>query len=227
MTPEAALNSLRAHAQPGKAAEMAAYHKVPRQYLGVTNPDIDRLTQVWRRELPVDGRFALSDALWRYDIHETRVAAAKLLTQNRIQKDGTVWQLIASWVPEFDAWAVADHASIAGQKRLLAKPSRLDEIEAWTQSPLLWVRRAALVMTLPWARMKNPSPDELETRDRILGWAAGYVEDPEWFIQKAVAWWVRDCSKRDPVRARIFLDSYGELLKPFARREARKYLPRS
>ena len=225
MTPKAALHALRARTQPGKDAEMATYHKVPRQYLGVANPEIDRLTREWRRKLPLDERIALADALWSFDIHETRVAAAKLLTQTRIHPDETAWQMIASWVPEFDAWAVADHASIAGQKRLLAKPSRLNEVEAWTRSPCMWVRRAALVMTLPWARMKSPNPHELASRDRILGWAATYVEDSEWFIQKAVAWWVRDCSKRDPERARAFLELHGERLKPFARREAGKYLP--
>ncbi|MEJ2001402.1 MAG: DNA alkylation repair protein, partial [Maritimibacter sp.] len=64
----------------------------------------------------------------------------------------------------------------------------------------------------------------LAARDRILGWAASYVDDPEWFIQKAVGWWLRDLSKHDPDRTRAFLDSYGERMKPFARREAGKYL---
>ncbi len=32
---------------------MAAYHKAPRTYLGVANPDIDILTRKWRRALPL------------------------------------------------------------------------------------------------------------------------------------------------------------------------------
>ena len=225
MTPGAAINALKAHVQPGKDAAMAAYHKAPRIYLGVANPDIDILTRKWRRELPLCKRIALADALWDANIHETRIAAAKLLTQKRVRPDEAVWKLIASWVPEFDAWAVADHASIAGQTRLLAKPDRIDEVESWTRSADFWVRRAALVMTLPWARMRDPGLHDITIRDRILGWAALYVEDSEWFIQKAVAWWVRDFSKRDAARARAFLETYGESLKPFARREAGKYLP--
>ena len=224
MTPTDAIKALRARAQPGKDAEMAAYHKAPRTYLGVTNPDIDELTRIWRKELPLDSRIALADGLWKVNIHESRVAAAKLLTQNRIQPDEDTWQLIASWVPQFDAWAVADHACMAGQKRLLSNPSRLDEVETWIGHPLFWVRRAALVITLPWARIKSPNPDESANRERILGWAASYVDDPEWFIQKAVAWWLRDCSKRDPNRAKEFLNTYGNRMKPFARREASKYL---
>ena len=225
MTPDDAVAALRDRAQPGKAAEMAAYHKVPRVYLGTANPDIDALAKAWRADLSLDDRLALASGLWDTDIHEARIAAAKLLTQARIRPaDAAAWRLIASWVPAFDAWAVADHASIAGQKRLVADPARLDEAEGWTRSDRLWTRRAALVMTLPWTKQNNPKPTELETRDRVLGWAAGYVDDPEWFIQKAVAWWLRDLSKHDPERVRAFLAAHGDRMKPFARKEAARLL---
>jgi len=224
MTPEAALAELRAHARPGKAAEIAAYHKAARAYLGVANPDIDALTRGWRTDLTLDDRLALAAGLWDANIHESRIAAAKLLTQARIRPDQHAWDLIKSWVPDFDAWAIADHASIAGQKRLVADPTRLDDVEPWTQSPHMWTRRAALVMTLPWTKQNHPKPEEEAARDRILGWAAGYAQDRDWFIQKAVAWWVRDLSKHDAPRARAFLDAHGETLKPFARKEAAKYL---
>jgi len=225
MTPQDAVTDLKKAIAPGKAEEMARYHKVPRTYLGVANPDIDAKTKEWRSQLSLDERLALANELWRMDIHETRVAAAKLLTQARIRPDDeAAWAMIASWVPEFDAWAIADHASIAGQKRLTANPERLDEVELWTTSEHLWTRRAALVMTLPWTKQNHPKPDEEAARDRILGWAAIYVEDPEWFIQKAVAWWIRDLSRHDAPRAKAFLDEYGDRMKPFARKEAQSHL---
>ena len=137
------------------------------------------------------------------------------------------WRTIAAWVPDFDVWAIADHASIAGQKRLVADPTRLDEVETWTTSGHMWTRRAALVMTLPWTKQNHPKPAELAARDRILGWAASYVSDPEWFMQKAVAWWLRDLSKHDPDRTRAFLAQHGEAMKPFARKEAARHLDKS
>ncbi|MGC9371400.1 MAG: DNA alkylation repair protein [Paracoccaceae bacterium] len=225
MTVDDALSALKAEAEPGKAEEMAAYHKVDRPYLGVANPVIDRLARDWRQAITLEERLALAGELWDTDIHEARIAAAKLLTQARIRPDDSAaWALIKAWVPEFDAWAVADHASIAGQKRLLADPDRVDELEDWTRSDHLWTRRAALVMTLPWTKQNHPKPRDLEIRDRVLGWAAGYVDDPEWFIQKAVAWWLRELSKHDPERTRAFLEKHGDRMKPFARREAGKYL---
>lgn len=218
------LEQLTALADPTRAAEMAAYHKADRPYLGVANPQIDALVADWRAERDIDGRVALAAHLWDSNVHEARVAAAKLLTQARMRPDDTVWALIASWVPQFDAWAIADSAMIAGQKRLVADPSRLAQAEGWLDHPNLWTRRAALVGTLPWAKMNNPKPAELQARERILGWAARLADEGEWFIQKAIAWWLRDLSKRDPERVLAFLDQNGARMKPFARREATRLI---
>ena len=220
-----ALAQLRAHVEPGRAEQMAAYHKQTRPVIGVPNTATNDLTKHWRQVLSVPDRVALADALWRTDIFEARIAAAKLLTQARLRPDDAAWALIQSWVADFDSWAIADHACMAGQKRLTADPSRVDAVETWTQSPHMWTRRAALVITLPWTKQNFPKPRELEVRDRVLGWAAGYVDDPEWFIQKAVAWWLRDLSKHDPDRTRAFLEKHGDRMKPFARKEAAKHLP--
>ncbi|MGJ8603898.1 MAG: DNA alkylation repair protein [Marivita sp.] len=226
MTFDDAIAALTAQADPARADQMAAYHKVDRRYLGVANPDTDILVRDWRRTLDLDTRVALARDLWDSNIFEARVAAAKLLTQARIKPDDSaVWELIQSWVPDFDSWAIADHACIAGQKRLVADPSRLDTVEAWTTDDHIWTRRAALVITLPWTKQNHPTDAEAAARDRILGWAATYVTAPDWFIQKSVAWWLRDLSRHDPDRTRAFLAEYGDTMKPFARKEAGRLLP--
>ncbi len=225
MTVDTALAELQARANTAKAAEMAAYHKVARAYLGVSVPEIGELSDRWRAELALEDRLALAAGLWQTNIHEARVAAAKLLTQARIRPDEAAWRLIAAWVPDFDAWALADHASIAGQRRLVADPSRIDLVETWVTSPHMWTRRAALVMTLPWTKQNFPKDQDLAIRARVLDWCSTLAPDRDWFIQKAVAWWVRDLSKHDPKAARGFLDQHGPTLKPFARKEAARHLP--
>jgi 3-methyladenine DNA glycosylase AlkD len=221
---DAALAELTAQADLVRAAGMAAYHKVDRPYLGVPVPAIEEMSDRWRIGCSLEERLALAADLWRTNIHEARVAAAKLLTQARIRPDHGAWDLICSWVPDFDAWAIADHVTIAGQKRVVADPARMDLVEGWTTSPHMWSRRAALVIALPWTKQNHPKPDELAMRDRVLGWAADLADDRDWFIQKAIAWWVRDLSKHDPDRAQAFLDAHGERLKPFARKEAARHL---
>lgn len=224
MTADDAIAALAAQAEPGRAEQMQAYHKVPRRYLGVANPATNDLTRAWRQHLTIAERVALADDLWRTDIYEARLAAAKLLTQARLRPDGQVWALITSWLPDLDSWAIADHAMMAGQKRLLADPTRLHEVATWTGSDHMWTRRAALVISLPFTKSRHPKQPEIAARDMVLGWCASYATDPNWFIQKAVAWWLRDLSKRDPETVRSFLDRHASTMKAFACKEAAKYL---
>ncbi|MEX2518775.1 MAG: DNA alkylation repair protein [Paracoccaceae bacterium] len=223
-TGEEALAALHARANPENALQMAAHHKTPRVYLGLPNAEVDACVAEWRAALDVAGRAALADALWRSDIHEARVAAAKLLIQARIKEDGEVWRLLASWVPELDSWAIADHVASAGDRRVAVDPARLDELERWTASENFWTRRAALTFTMHLAKVRHPKPDEVAHRERVLSWLANCVEDREWFIQTATAWWLRSLSKHDPERVRVFLAEHGAAMKSFARKEAAKHL---
>lgn len=226
MTPEGVIAHLHTLAAPDEAPGMAAYHKVDRPYLGIRTPVLNEMARAIRTAMPLEMRFDTARALWATNIHEARVLAAKTLEQARIRPDDTpAWALVTDWVPQFDGWAIADHVAISGAKRLIWRPERLDTVEGWTLSGHMWTRRAALVMTLPWARMNTPKPDELAARERILGWAAGYVTDTDWFIQKSVSWWLRELSKRDPGRVRAFLAEHGAAMKPFARRDASRRLP--
>lgn len=224
ISPEAALAQIELNGDAERAIGAKAYHKTDRMVLGCPNPVLNDLTRAWRAELDVEQRVTLAAALWDMNILETRIAAAKLLTQARIKQDDAVWDLILSWAPDFDGWAIADHACMAGQKRLVAHKARIEDVAAWTQSEDMWTKRAALIIALPFAKMNHPKAEDLAIRERVLDWAAAYVEDRAWFIQKAVAWWIRDLSKHDAARAQAFLDAHGARLKAFARKEASKYL---
>ncbi|HPG22033.1 MAG TPA: DNA alkylation repair protein [Amaricoccus sp.] len=220
-----ALAALRAAADTARAGEMLAYHKAPRIYLGLAVPVIETHVAEWRREGTIADRVALAGALWDSDIHEARIAAAKLLIQARIPEgEPEVWREFLRWLPGFDAWAIADHACKVAERRLVARPERLDTVESWTRDENRWVRRAALVATLPWSRYTHPGPDDCAARECILGWAATYVADRDWFIQKSVAWWLRSLSAHDPGRVRAFLEGPGRGLRAFARRDAARRL---
>lgn len=203
----ALLDALHARGDPVRASEAAAYHKTTRVFLGVQGDVIEDLARNARAALSLDERLIAARDLWASDIHEARVLAAKLLTQARIRPDDrAVWDLIADWAQGFDSYALADHAAIAGGKRLRADPSRLDQVEDWLVAPNPWTRRAALVMTLPFARLPFPKPADLDIRARVLGWTTILAPDRDRYIQKAIAWWLRDLSRRDPDAVRAHLD---------------------
>lgn len=226
MTPEAALAELMARADPDRAEQMQAYHKVPRLYLGLSNAVSGELATQWRKSTDLSTRVNLAQGLWESNIYEARIAAGKLFIQARMKPDdGPAWDWITSVVPQFDSWAIADAVAMSGQKRVVQDPTRLDMLEAWTGSDHLWTRRASLVFALPFCKSRHPGKTEAAARTRIFSWCATLSQDTEWFIQKAVAWWLRDLSKRDPNAVAAFLSRDTCALKPWARREAGKYLP--
>ena len=225
MTPNTAFAALEALANVEKAAEMAAYHKVARPYLGISVPQIDELAREWRQTLPLEERIELASSLLGMGIHETMIAGAKLLEQARIRpEDDSAWALISTWAQGFEGEATSDYASVSGQKRLVANPARINDLEAWTKSENRWTRRAVLVMTLPWAKMNNPKAQDIEIRERVLGWAAAAVADRNWFMQKAIAQWISDLSRHDAERAAAFLNEHGQGLKSFAQKDAARFL---
>lgn len=221
-----ALAALEASSDPARAAAMAAQRKGERRYLGVPAADIQGLAEGWREDLSVAERVTLAAGLWDTNIHEARLAAAKLLTQARIREDEPlVWREFLRWVPLFDDAAIADAACKAGERRLSHDPTRLSAVEGWIQDTALWTRRAALVVTLPWSKLTHPGPDARAERERILGWAAHLAPESNGPIQKAIAAWLRSLAKHDPARTRAFLAEHGPRLMPFAVREVARGLP--
>lgn len=194
------LDQLRALANPELAERIAARHKTGRPTLGLTPAQIETAVTGWREVRDIDGRVALARDLWDSDIHEARLAAARLLVQARIRPDDAVWDLIREWGPQLDAPEITDAVMVAGGKRLTADPARMEEMLEWAQSSNPFQRRAALMGTLPWAKMNNPKPADLEIRERVLEWASHLADDSNGAVRQAVETWLRDLAKRAPER---------------------------
>ena len=223
MTVDEALAALGS--DPDKAAEMARHHKVGRAYLGVTTPAIEAVAKTWRETLDLDARLALAADLWASDVHEGRIAAARLLTQARIRPDDSAaWDMITAWVPACDGAAIAEQVAIAGQKRLVAEPARFDALADWVTADHLWTRAAVLAFTLPWTKQNNPKPADLALRDRALDWAGRLAGDPHKVIQTALVDWLASLAKHDPAIAQAFVDRHGAAMKPYALKSARHRL---
>ena len=223
---EDAIAVLQIHEIPGKADKMLAYHKINRAYWGIANPLIDDQARLWRQELPLKERLQLASDLWESNAHEARICASKLLTQARIRpEDTSAWTLIKSWIPDLDSPVISDHLCLAGQRRLNFDTSRIQEVESWTQSSHVWTRRAALMIMLPWTKHLNPKPDDLAIREEVLGWIANYANDQNTLIQKSIAWWLCELSRKDPERVRVFMAKHGYKMHNSARRVICRFLP--
>jgi 3-methyladenine DNA glycosylase AlkD len=209
--------ALRAFADPVRAAQEKRYHKSSWRHWGVAAPKMDAAIRATVADLGQPASLELAERLWREPVWDLKIVAGRLLARKTVAPDADVWTFVVQRMSDLDGWAVADNFASVGGRCLLADPTRLDLVESWVDSSHLWTRRAALVFTLPWTKDgRDPA--------RILGWAARLAPDRQWFIQKAIGWWLRELSKRDPARVRRFLDEQGAPLMAVARREGTKYL---
>jgi 3-methyladenine DNA glycosylase AlkD len=209
--------ALRAFADAERAAQEKRYQKSSWEHWGVALPKMDAAIRATVADLGQGDSLALAARLWREPVWDLRIVAGRILARKSVVPDADVWAFVMRRMGDLDGWAVADNLAVVGGRCLLADPARLDFAESWVESPHLWTRRGALVFTLPWTKDgRDPA--------RMLGWAARLAPEREWFIQKAIGWWLRELCKRDPARVRRFLDERGAPLMAVARREATKYL---
>jgi 3-methyladenine DNA glycosylase AlkD len=211
------IQALRALGSPERAEWEKRYQKSRWEHWGVSLPNMDVAIRETVGDLKQDEALELCRRLWREPVWDLKIVAGRILARKSIAADAKVWGFVTERMADLDGWAVADNLASVAWRCLIEDPGRLDVVETWIENPHLWTRRAALVFTLPWAEEKRDP-------ERMLGWAAQLAEDREWFIQKAIGWWLRELSKRDPKRVRRFLNEHGGKLRGVAKREATKYL---
>jgi 3-methyladenine DNA glycosylase AlkD len=207
---------LRDMASDERAGTDKAYHKSRWAHWGVSAPHMDIAIRETVKDIPARTLLKMSAELGREPVWDLKIAAGRILARPAVPATDALWRFVSTRMADLDGWAVADNLAPVAAKCLLADPRRLDAVEKWVSSRHLWTRRAALVFTLPWTK-------EGRDPERMLGWASDLAPDPEWFIQKAVGWWLRELSKRNPARVRRFLRDHPTL-KGVALREASKYL---
>ncbi|MFI0434491.1 MAG: DNA alkylation repair protein [Parachlamydiaceae bacterium] len=211
------LKKLQELADLNRASVDQRYHKSSRVHWGVSVPACDQLVKTLCKKMSEQELMTLVQNLWNTNIFDAMVCAAKILCFPTLQPSKELWNTIKNFLNQVDGWALEDHLSHVAWKCILADNSLLDEVEEWTQHSSFWMRRAALVYTLPFAKPgQNP--------ERMLGWASRYASDSEWFIQKSIGWWLRVLGEHNPQRVVIFLNLHWSMLKSVARKEATRKL---
>ncbi len=202
---------------PDKAVVSRKYHKSNREHWGVSVPIGEQLTRESCRGMKEDELIQFAKDLWNTDLFDPMICAAKIVSFPRLKPSQLLWETIVYFLQRVDGWALEDSLCQAAWKCVLADLKLLDEMEEWTKDVNFWMRRAALVYTLPFAK-QNRNPE------RSLSWASQYAVDSEWFIQKAIGWWLRVLGEHNPDRVILFLNSHWRQLKGVARKEATRKL---
>lgn len=209
--------AIRSYGSKARADKEKSYQKSSWEHWGVAFPKIDGAIRDRLRGIEAARLIPLAETLWSEPVWDLKIASGRVLALDRVPPSDRLWEIVVERVPEMDGWAVEDNMARVAWKCLLDDPDRLMTVATWVSDERMWVRRASLVYTLPWTKAgRDP--------ETMLGWAGRLAEDREWFIQKAIGWWLRELGKVKPDRVTAFVNQYGDSLKAVARREAVKYL---
>ena len=194
----------RGLARPGTWDKLQAYLGSPVPVLGLSTPQLRGILKEFvaaHPSLASSEVNALARALWSGGLFEEKVLAIGLLNRYAAVLNEASWRLGDGWVDEATGWALSDGlASGPIATMVRAKPARFRELLRWTKAESYWRRRAST-----YALNGFVSAKELDKPFQLL---ERLLYDPEFWVQRAVGTWLRECWKRDPRRTEAFLRTH-------------------
>ena len=208
MTALSVRESLRALANPAKAAEMARFFKTgPGEYAegdlfwGLTAPQVRALAKA-ARELPLDQ----AERLLEDPVHEARSCALVILVERFKKADAEgqsqIIELYLRRADRINNWDLVDISAamlgwwLSGRDRSL--------LYRLAESPNLWEQRMAVVGTLPLIKAGDFT-DILALSERLLT----HRHD---LMHKAVGWMLREVGKKDRSVLEAFLERHAQAM---------------
>ncbi|MBN9177213.1 MAG: DNA alkylation repair protein [Microbacterium sp.] len=207
---------LRAHADPLRAPGQQAYMKSAMPFLGVSVPVARRIARTHARHVRPEVLRRTAGVLWdEASQREERYAALALLGLDGLRGDPETVPLIEHMVTTGRWWDITDELAHRVADLLDADPLPAAAlVRAWSVDNDLWLRRLAIISQLG-------RRDDLD-RDLLTDVVEQNVDDPEFFIRKAIGWALRDAARAHPDWVREFVATHT--LSPLSVREATKHL---
>lgn len=167
---------------------------------GLKISEIDKIVRSILKHYKLDFKQAsqIFKKLVDTDIYDEKMAAISFISRFKKKFDDSLIEVYENTLKTHcDTWAFCDSSMIKIIGPYLAKKKKRDLanqiIEKWSDSNNLWVNRASLVVFLK-ITMLHKNFDEMSLY-RLL---ENLMDDSEGYIQKAVAWALKTCSKYKP-----------------------------
>ena len=195
------VRKIRANAKPDVSPKLQGYVGSPYPVLGLTTPQMRSILREFRthnRTLSASELNALARAMWSGPTFEEKAFAIALLDCYPKILNNASWKLADRWVDQATGWALSDGlASGPVAAMVYPQPGRYQEVLRWTKSDHLWRRRAST-----YAMHDFVLAGELDKPFLLL---EKLLYDDEFWVQRAVGTWLRECWKQDRTRTETFL----------------------
>lgn len=216
--------ALAAAGDPERARAQQAYMKSEMPYRGIGSPELRAILRPLMRAYEPRSReewAATIAALWDEATHREEWYAALELARHRSARQWLDAGSLALWrhLVVTGAWwdvvdAVASHLvapTLRGHREEVTPVLR-----EWMVDDHLWLRRTAVL-----SQLGAKDATDVALLHEVI---EANVDDPTFWLRKAIGWALRDYARTDPdwVRAEVAL--LGDRLSGLSRREATKHL---
>ena len=140
----------------------------------------------------------LARVLSKGQTYEEESFAISLFDHYSKRLDEKSWALMNHWIDQFSGWALCDTLGSGPISSMLyANQNHFDEVQDWSRSDNMWRRRISA-----YSLSSFVFAGELEKPFALL---KGLLYDEEFWVQRAVGTWLRECWKKDGKRTEAFL----------------------
>ncbi len=205
---------------PERKAKIATDHPTAMQVLGLKVPDQRKVIEEWRKKLSgfsTEEWIQLAVDLTDTQILECQLVAFGFLWKNKKALQELTLEQLSALGKNLDNWVSVDVfcLCIAGN---CWRTGILDDsvVEGWAKSKNRWIRRSALVSTVPLNLRARGGKGDVE---RTLKICRLLVNDPDDMVVKAMSWALRELSKSDKQAVVGFLEEFQDDLHTRVKRE--------
>lgn len=188
--------ALRAHGDPARAKQEQRYLKSDLAFLGAGVPATRRAVKAFVAEhgpLSRDALWALVDELWGRGVHELKLAAVELCVASVADLGPEDLPAVERLLRDARTWALVDPLAVGVAGPIVEGDTRANRVlDRWIEDDDFWIQRAAMLALLgPLRRGEGDFTRFGRYADRLL-------DEPEFFLRKAIGWILRDTGRKRP-----------------------------
>lgn len=213
-------SALEENAEKSTAKPMSAYmrHRFP--FLGIKTPQRRNLAKNLSLEIPDFASLRnLVELCFQAEAREAHYVGLDILEKNSKLWTAEVFELFEKLIQTHSWWDSIDRISSPLVWKALGRfPDQLYWVDRWSTESDFWLQRTALL----YQRTAKEKTDKV----RLARYIEQTMENPEFFLRKAIGWALRQYGYTDPQWVREFVTAHPTL-SALSVREATRALPDS
>ncbi|MCL6603711.1 MAG: DNA alkylation repair protein [Paenibacillus sp.] len=208
------INLLESQKDPQTAKAMSTYMRDHFPFLGIKSPQRREIVKEFLKVYPPEKEWV--STLWNLPEREYQYTGLDILFKIKKKLEPKDLSLIEGFILNRSWWDTVDLLASNAAGYLLHNSPRLqlEYGEKWIQSENMWLNRTAILFQLHYKQ----DTDE----DLLYRYILRHSDSPEFFLQKAIGWALREYSKTNAASVKDFVEK--ENLKPLSKREALKWI---